>query len=132
LIPSSLQPILYLIHVDAICRPTVAVPDIFGDSPPNESAQSFPNVKYLFMMLPQSEWSTTWDSFIHKKHRELVITHEKAESDESGDEGFVRQPQIPPPSATPRRRKPPGVGSRLSPWSSKSKTQEGCKRKRRK
>ncbi|KAI2494751.1 hypothetical protein MHU86_19788 [Fragilaria crotonensis] len=83
LIPGTLQPILYLVHVNAIWRPTVAIPDTFSDSPPDNNAQSLPDIKYLFMILSPSEWSTTWDSFIHKKHREVVITREKPESDES-------------------------------------------------
>ncbi|KAI2497467.1 hypothetical protein MHU86_17017 [Fragilaria crotonensis] len=109
LIPGTLQPILYLVHVNAIWRPTVAIPDTFSDSPPDNNAQSLPDIKYLFMILSPSEWSTTWDSFIHKKHREVVITREKPESDESGDEGFVQRRQIVAPAPVKSKRRKPRV-----------------------
>jgi hypothetical protein len=105
LIPDTLQPVLYLVHVDSIKRPTVAVADNFSDCAQNNDGQSIPNAKYIFMMLPQTEWSKTWDSFIHRKHREIVITKKKAESDESGDEGFRRPERIIPPSPTSRRQR---------------------------
>ena len=105
LIPDTLHPILYLVHVDSIRRPTVAVADNFGDYVQNDNGQSIPNVKYIFMMVPQAEWSQTWDSFIHRKYREIVTTKKKAESDESGDEGFHRPERILPPNPTSRKRR---------------------------
>jgi hypothetical protein len=63
-----------------------------------------PDAKYIVMMLPQSEWANTWDSFIHKKHRD-ISTGKMAESDESGDEGFTRMERIVPPSPQSRRNK---------------------------
>jgi len=59
LIPNTLQPILYLVHVNSIKRPTVAVADNFSDFVQNVEGQSIPNTKYIFMMLPQTEWSKT-------------------------------------------------------------------------
>jgi hypothetical protein len=104
LIPNTLHPILYLVHVDSIKRPTIAVPDAFGDCAHNDNGQSIPNTKYIFMMLPQAEWSQTWESFIHRKHREIVTKKTKVESDESGDEGFHRPERVVPPSPTSRKR----------------------------
>jgi hypothetical protein len=101
LIPNNLQPILYLVHVNSIKRPTVAVANNFSDCVQNDDGQSILNAKYIFMILPQTEWSKTWYSFIHRKYREIVITKKNAESDESRDEGFGRPEQIIPRLALP-------------------------------
>jgi hypothetical protein len=111
LIPNSLQPILYLVHVDSIKRPTVAVADNFSDCVHKNDGQTIPNAMYIFMMLPQTEWSKTWDLFIHRKYKEIVITKKKAESDESGDEGFHRPDRIIPPSPASRRSRRKGSRS---------------------
>ena len=121
LIPNTLQPILYLVHVDSIKRPTVAVADNFSDCVPNDDGQTIPNAKYIVMMLPQTEWSKTWDSFIHRKYREIVITKEKAESDESGDEGFSRPERIVPPSPTSRSRRKGTTSRRRRPPTGKQR-----------
>jgi hypothetical protein len=114
LIPNSLQPILYLIHVDSIKRPTVAVADTFNDCGHKDDGQSIPNAMYIFMMLPQTEWSKTWDLFIHRTYKEIVVTKKKAESDESGDDGFQRPDRIVPPSPASRRSRRTGSGSTRS------------------
>ena len=114
LIPNSLQPILYLIHVDSIKRPTVAVADNFNDCGHKDDGQSIPNAMYIFMMLPQTEWSKTWDLFIHRTYKEIVVTKKKAESDESGDDGFHRPDRIVPPSPASRRSRRKGSGSTRS------------------
>jgi hypothetical protein len=104
LIPNSPKPKLYLVHVDSIRRPTVAIADTFSDCVNDDQGQTIPDAKYIVMMLPQSEWANTWDSFIHKKHRD-ISTGKMAESDESGDEGFTRMERIVPPSPQSRRNK---------------------------
>ncbi|KAI2511580.1 hypothetical protein MHU86_2834 [Fragilaria crotonensis] len=121
LIPNTLQPILYLVHVDSIKRPTVAVANNFSDCVLNDDGQSIPKAKYIFMMLPQTEWSKTWDSFIHRKYREIVITKEKAESNESGDEGFSRLERIVPLSLTSRSRRKGTTSRRRRPPTGKQR-----------
>ena len=105
--PNGIDPILYLIHVDSIKRPTIAVADNFSDLAPCEDGQTLPNTDYIVMMLPQTEWATTWDSFIHREYKDIVLTGVRKEKDESGDEGFVREELIVPPSppSHARRRK---------------------------
>ena len=102
LIPNSPKPKLYLVHVDTIKMPTVAIADTFSDCVNDNQGQTIPDAKYIVMMLPQSKWTKTWDSFIHRKHRD-ISTRKTAESDESGDEGFKRMERIVPPSPQSRR-----------------------------
>jgi len=62
LIPNCNKPILYLVHTDSIVGPTVAIPDAFGDTPPN--------VDYLFLLLHQNEWAQNWELFIQFQERQ--------------------------------------------------------------
>ena len=105
LMPNGIDPILYLIHVDSIKRPTIAVADNFSDLAPCEDGQTLPNTDYIVMMLPQTEWATTWDSFIHQEYKDIVLNGVRKEKDESGDEGFVREELFVPPSSPSHARR---------------------------
>jgi hypothetical protein len=71
LLPKSNKPKLFLVHVDSIVGPNVAIPDAFGDTPIQVSGQTIPIVDYMiFLTLRQAEWAQTWESFIDKEdHR---------------------------------------------------------------
>jgi hypothetical protein len=55
---------LYLVHTDSIVGPTVAIPDAFGDTPPNVGGPSIPNVDYIFLSIRQRNWAQIWESLI--------------------------------------------------------------------
>jgi hypothetical protein len=71
LIPNCNKPILYFVHTDSIVGPMVAIPNAFGDTPPNVGGPSNPNVDYIFLLLHQNEWAHTWESFIQIQERQV-------------------------------------------------------------
>ena len=92
LLSKSSKPKLFLVHVDSIVGPTVAIPDAFGDNPIQVSGPSIPNVDYIFLTLRQHEWAQTWESFIIKQDLQVngPDGHESNDSDynEEGHDPF--------------------------------------------
>ena len=85
LIPNTKKPILYLVHTDSIMGPTVGIPDAFGDTPPNVGGVSNPDVDYIFLSLPQCEWTQIWEEHIMLRHRN-VNEPDGYESDDAAHE----------------------------------------------
>ena len=92
LLPKSNKPKLFLVHVDSIVGPTVAIPDAFGDTPIQVSGPSIPSVDYIFLTLRQAEWAQTWESFIVKQDHRVNgpggYESNDSDYDEEGDNPF--------------------------------------------
>jgi hypothetical protein len=125
LIPNTKKPILYLVHTDSIMGPTVGIPDAFGDTPPIVGGASNPDVDYIFLYLPQCEWSQTWEANVMLKHRDATGPNGYESDDaaykvqENGEvvyigehfdeveEGEVEQDGVEEPATSTRKRKTP-------------------------